>query len=103
MLKRNKSKSLYEKALEKKNENIEKEKLYKNLNLDKEKNTIVFEKKNNTFIKFLNFLVDIIEKIIKFLVITVILILLTIGATVLLNPGLRDTVLELIKNMNLLT
>ena len=44
MLKRSKTKSLYDRAIEKKNEKIEKEKLYKDLNLDKDKNTIVFDK-----------------------------------------------------------
>ena len=46
MLKRSKTKSLYDRAIEKKNEKIEKEKLYKDLNLDKDKNTIVFDKQN---------------------------------------------------------
>ena len=51
MLRKNKKQSLYDKAVAKKQENIEKERLYKNLNLDKEKNTIVFEKKQSTAIK----------------------------------------------------
>lgn len=103
MLKRNKQKSLYDKALEKKKENLEKEKLYKNLDLDRDKNTIVFEKKNSTIIKLLNFLVDTIEKLIKFLIIVVAFILLTIGATVLFNSSLRESLLEIINNMNILT
>ena len=100
MLKRNKTKSIYEKAVEKKNEKLEKEKLYKNFNLDKEKNTIIIEEKNNILIKFLNFSLDIIEKIIKLIIIIIVLILLTIGATVLLNPSLRENFLEL---LNILT
>ena len=103
MLRRNKVKSIYDKALEKKNENIEKERLYKNLNLDKDKNTIVFENKTSTGIKVLNFIADSIGKIIKFLMILVVLVLLTIGATVLINPELRDSLLEILKNFNFLT
>lgn len=103
MLRRNKPKSIYDKALEKKNENIEKEKLYKNLNLDKDKNTIVFEKKTSTGIKVLNFIADSITKIIKLLILLVVLVLLTIGATVLINPELRDNLLEMFNNLNFLT
>lgn len=103
MLKRNKRKSLYDKAVEKKNENIEKEKIYKNYKLDKNKNTIIFEKENKTFIKILNFLLEAIEKLIKFLVIIISLILITIGATVLINPELRLNLIEILKSMNFLT
>lgn len=103
MLRKNKTKSLYDKAIEKKNENIEKERLYKNLNLDRDKNTIIFEKKTNTGIKVLNFITESIGKIIKFLIILVVLVLLTIGATVLINPGLRDNLLEMLNNFNSLT
>lgn len=103
MLKRNKQKSIYDKALEKKRENLEKEKLYKNLDLDRERNTIIFEQKNNTFIKLLNFLIDTIERVIKFIIIIIVFILLTIGATVLLNPALRENLLEIINNINILT
>lgn len=103
MLRKNKTKSLYDRAIEKKNENIEKEKLYKNLNLDKEKNTIVFEKKQSTAIKLLNFIVDLIVKIVKLIVVLIILILLTIGATVLINPELRDNLLQILYSFNFLT
>lgn len=103
MLKRNKQKSLYDKALEKKKENLEKEKLYKNLDLDRDKNMIVFEKKNSTVIKLLNFLVDTIEKLIKFFIIVAVFVLLTIGATVLFNSSLRESLLEIINSMNILT
>lgn len=103
MLKRNKSKSIYEKALEKKKENQEKERLYDSLNLDRNKNNIIIEKEKHTFIKILNFIMDFVVKIIKLLVIFVIFILLTIGATVLLNPELRLKVLEILQNANLLT
>lgn len=103
MLRKNKTKSLYDRAIEKKNENIEKEKLYKDLNLDKEKNTIVFEKKQSTAIKLLNFIVDLIVKIVKLIVVLIILILLTIGATVLINPELRDNLLQILYSFNFLT
>lgn len=103
MLRKNKVKSIYDKAVEKKKENIEKERLYKNLNLDKEKNTIVFENKTSTGIKILNFIVDSIGKIIKLLIILVVLSLLTIGTTVLINPELRDNLLKILQNFNFLT
>ena len=103
MLRKNKTKSLYDKAIERKNDNIEKERLYKNLNLDKEKNTIVFEKKQSIGIKILNFITDSIMKIIKFIIILIVLILLTIGATVLINPELRDNLLKILYSFNFLT
>lgn len=101
MLKRNKNKSIYEKALEKKKENMEKERLYENLNLDKDKNNIIIEKEKHTFIKILNFIMDLVVKIIKLIVILIVFILLTIGATVLLNPELRLKVLEILQNANI--
>ena len=55
MLRKNKTKSLYDIAIEKKKEKIEKERLYKELNLDKEKNTIVFDKEKNTGINYKNY------------------------------------------------
>lgn len=100
MLKRSKTKSLYDRAIEKKNEKIEKEKLYKNLNLDKDKNTIVFDKEKNTGIKILNFITDLLIRIVKFIVI---LVLLTIGATVIINPSLRSNLLEILHSFNILT
>ncbi|WP_304683137.1 hypothetical protein [uncultured Clostridium sp.] len=103
MLKRNKNKSIYERALEKKKENLEKERLYDSLNLDRDKNNIIIEKEKHTLIKILNFIMDLAVKIIKLMVILAIFILLTIGATVLLNPELRLKVLEILQNANLLT
>ena len=103
MLRKNKPKSIYDKAVEKKKENIEKETLYKNLNLDKDKNTIVFEKKTSTGIKVLNFIADSVGKIIELLILLIVLALLTIGATVLINPELRNNLLEILNNINFLT
>ena len=103
MLGKNKTKSLYDRAVEKKNEKIEKERLYKDLNLDKDKNTIVFDKENNTGIKILNLMSELLIKIIKFIFILIVLVLLTIGATVIINPGLRDNLLEILHSFNLLT
>ena len=103
MLRKNKTKSLYDRAIEKKNEKIEKERLYKDLNLDKDKNTIVFDKENNTGIKILNLMSELLIKIIKFIFILIVLVLLTIGATVIINPGLRDNLLEILHSFNLLT
>lgn len=103
MLKRSKTKSLYDRAIEKKNEKIEKEKLYKDLNLDKDKNTIVFDKEKNTGIKILNFITDLLIRIVKFMFILVVLVLLTIGATVIINPSLRSNLLEILHSFNILT
>lgn len=103
MLRKNKTKSLYDRAIEKKNEKIEKERLYKDLNLDKDKNTIVFDKENNTGIKILNLMSELLIKIIKFIFILMVLVLLTIGATVIINPGLRDNLLEILHSFNFLT
>ena len=103
MLRKNKTKSLYDRAVEKKNEKIEKERLYKDLNLDKDKNTIVFDKDNNTGIKILNLMSELLIKIIKFIFILIVLVLLTIGATVIINQGLRDNLLEILHSFNFLT
>lgn len=103
MLRKNKTKSLYDRAIEKKNEKIEKERLYKDLNLDKDKNTIVFDKENNTGIKILNLMSELLIKIIKFIFILIVLVLLTIGATVIINLGLRDNLLEILHSFNFLT
>lgn len=103
MLKRSKSKSIYDKALEKKKENLEKERLYDSLNLDRNKNNIIIKKEKHTFVIMLNFIMDFVVKIIKLIVILAIFILLTIGATVLLNPELRLKVWEILQNANLLT
>ena len=103
MLRKNKTQSLYDIAIEKKKEKIEKERLYKELNLDKEKNTIVFDKEKNTGIKILNFITDLIIRKIKFTFILIILVLLTIGATVIINPELRDELLKILQSFNFLT
>ena len=103
MLGKNKTKSLYDRAVEKKNEKIEKERLYKDLNLDKDKNTIVFDKDNNTGIKILNLMSELFIKIIKFIFILIVLVLLTIGATVIINPELRCNLLEILHSFDFLT
>ena len=74
-----------------------------NLNLDKDKNTIVFDKEKNTGIKILNFITDLLIRIVKFIFILVILVLLTIGATVIINPSLRSNLLEILHSFNILT
>lgn len=103
MLRKNKKKSLYDKAIEKKKEIIEKEQLYKNYNLDKDKNTIIFDKRIKTGTKILNFIMELIIKFIKFLGLLIILALLTIGATVIINPELRDNLLEILNNFQFFT
>lgn len=90
-----KKKTLMDKAIEKRNEEIKKEELYISLDLDKEKNNIIFEKKSNLLIKFLSLLIDIITRIVSFSFYIVILILLTIGATVIINPQTRNIVTEI--------
>lgn len=103
MLRKNKKKSLYDKAIEKKKEIIEKEQLYKNYNLDKDKNTIIFDKKIKTGTKILNFIMELIIKFIKFLGLLIILALLTIGATVIINPELRNNLLEILNDFQFFT
>ena len=91
-----KHKSLMDKAIEIRNENQKKEELYNTMNIDKEKNNIVFEKKNNTIIKLLSFFLDLITRIFKLLFYIAIFILITIGATVILNTQTRNEFLELV-------
>ena len=52
MLRKNKTKSLYDIAIEKKKEKIEKERLYKELNLDKEKILLCLIKKKIQELKY---------------------------------------------------
>ena len=63
----------------------------------------MFDKEKNTGIKILNFITDFIIRMIKFTFILLILVLLTIGATVIINPELRDELLKILQSFNFLT
>jgi len=76
-----KKKSLYDIAMEQKNENL----------IDNEK--VVIIRKNN----LLSSLIDILGKCLKFILYIILFLLLTVGATVLINSQTREIVLNILK------
>lgn len=77
-----KKKSLYDIAMERKNQ------------VNNNDNIIVVRKKS-----VLQTIFEIIGKIIKLIIYAILLILLTIGATVLINSQTREFLLEILKNV----
>lgn len=78
-----KKKSLYDIAMERKQNDL----------IDNEKVTIVRKK------SIIITIIDIIGKILKIIVYFILFLLLTIGATVLLNAQTREIFIDIIKNM----
>ena len=78
-----KKKSLYDIAMERKNNQI-----------NNNDNIIVVRKKS-----VLQTIFEIIGKIIKLIIYAILLILLTIGTTVLINSQTRDFLIEIFKNV----
>ena len=78
-----KKKSLYDIAMEKKNSQ----------SIDND-NIIVVRKKS-----ILQTLFDIVGKILKLIIYAILIILLTIGATVLINNQTREFLIEILKNI----
>ncbi|MDO5555146.1 MAG: hypothetical protein Q4G09_00385 [Clostridia bacterium] len=83
-------KTLYKAYLEKKKENKVRHKILKKYNISDNENTIIINKKSiNLFL----LLFDFITKIIKVIFYIIITVLITIGATVLLNEELRNKII----------
>ena len=78
-----KKKSLYDIAMERKNNQV-----------NNNDNIIVVRKKS-----LLQTIFEIIGKIIKLIIYAILLILLTIGTTVLINSQTRDFLIEIFKNV----
>ena len=76
-----KKKSLYDIAMEQKNDNL----------IDNEK--VVIIRKNN----LISSLIDILGKCFKFILYIILFVLLTVGATVLINSQTREIVLNILK------
>jgi len=76
-----KKKSLYDIAMEQKNDNL----------IDDEK--VVIIRKNN----LISSLIDILGKCFKFILYIILFVLLTVGATVLINSQTREIVLNILK------
>lgn len=83
--------ALYQAYLEKKKENKIKDKMLKKYNISEDENTIIINKHSY---KILLILWEIILKCIKAIFYIGILILVTIGATVLLNEEIRNYVIN---------
>ena len=88
-------KTLMDKANEIKKDNTKKEKIYQSMNLDKEKNNIIFDKNNHFFIRFFSLIIDLFSRIFSLGFYIIIFILLAIGATVIINPQTRNIVIEM--------
>ena len=84
--------TLYKAFLNNKKKKDKEKKLIEKYNLSSDK--VIINNKTNTGIKIVTFLVDLIIKIIKLILICAILILITIGATVLLNKDLLNYILN---------
>ena len=88
-------KTLMDKANEIKKDNTKKEKIHQSMNLDKEKNNIIFDKNNHFFISFFSLIIDLFSRIFSLGFYIIIFILLAIGATVIINPQTRNIVIEM--------
>ena len=86
--------TLYKSYLKDKEQKEKEEKLIKKYSLSKDENTIIINKKNSFIIKFLSLIMDTIGKIFKLVIIITIAILVTIGATVVLNKELLNYIIE---------
>lgn len=86
--------TLYKAYLDKKKENKIKNKIIEKYNISNDENTIIINKNNN---KFFLFILDVVGKIIKLFFYVVICVLVTIGATVVLNKELLDYIMNYIK------
>lgn len=87
----NQNNTLYKAYLEKKKENKLREKTLKKYNISDSDKTIIISKNTN---KILLFIWEVIGKLFKLIFIITIVILVTIGATVILNEQLRNYILN---------
>ena len=87
----NQNNTLYKAYLEKKKENKLREKTLKKYNISDSDKTIIISKSTN---KILLFIWEVIGKLFKLIFIITIVILVTIGATVILNEQLRNYILN---------
>lgn len=86
--------TLYKAYLDKKKETKIRNKMIEKYNISKDDNTIIINKNNN---KFLIFFWEVICKVVKLIFYIAICILVTIGATVVLNKELLDYIINFIK------
>lgn len=83
--------TLYKAYLEKKKENKTRNEMLRKYNISDDENTIIINKKRRSPILFIW---DILSKLLKVVFYLGIAILITIGATVLLNAELRDYIIN---------
>lgn len=86
--------ALYKAYLKEKKQKQKENKTIKKYNLSNDENTIVINNNSNKSIKYFSLLLEIIGKLIKFIIIIAIAVLVTIGATVVLNKEILDYVLN---------
>lgn len=87
----NKKNTLYNAYLEQKKEKEVKDKILKKYNISNDKNTVIISKSKN---RIGLFLWDVLCKLTKAICYLIITILVTIGATVILNAELRQYILN---------
>ena len=87
----NQNNTLYKAYLEKKKENKLREKTLKKYNISDSDKTIIISKNTN---KILLFIWEVIGKLFKLIFIITIVILVTIGTTVILNDQIRNYILN---------
>lgn len=83
--------TLYKAYLEKKKENKIRNEMIKKYNISDDENTIIINKKRRSPMLFIW---DILSKLLKVIFYLGIALLVTIGATVLLNTELRDYIMN---------
>lgn len=88
--------TLYRAYLKEKKQKQKDEKTVKKYNLSKDENTIIINQNSNNGIKICSLFVDVIIKLLKFIIIVVIVCLVTIGATVILNKELLNYIINYI-------
>lgn len=88
--------TLYKAYLNKKKQKEKDDKTIKRYNLSSDKNTIVINQSSNKIIKFFSLIIDIFVRILKLAVIVGIVVLVTIGATVVLNKDILNYILNFI-------
>lgn len=83
--------TLYKAYLEKKKEKKIRNKILKKYNISDDENTIIINRKRRSSILFIW---DILSKLLKAIFYSGIALLVTIGATILLNAELRDYIMN---------
>lgn len=86
--------TLYKAYVKEKKQKEKNDRTMKKYNLSSDKNTIVINQNSNKIIKLFSLIIDVFIKILKLIIIVGIVVLVTIGATVVLNKELLNYILN---------